>query len=197
MSQQLVAEIKAQLVARGVNLSGDCGGFEITKRVAWALRAQGYSLFWKGGGANCQGYSTDRVLDGEGYLIDVLGDSGGNNDPQWGKQDRIYPEDQPKRRPPIDPGDGGEFKHDELKPPSADLEAIKQSMDSIKQRMDEMDNFVRERLESLNNSYNKLKEKVEAIKPPPVLELPELIVEGSTSRELGHAHQIRLTTRPK
>jgi hypothetical protein len=60
-----------------------------------------------------------------------------------------------------------------------------------------MDNFVRERLESLNNSYNKLKEKVEAIKPPPVLELPELIVEGSTSRELGHAHQIRLTTRPK
>ena len=35
---ELIASIKADLVARGVSLTGPCGAFEITKRLALAHR---------------------------------------------------------------------------------------------------------------------------------------------------------------
>ena len=38
--QSVVAAVKADLVARGVDLSGDCGAFAITSRVAWTLRSR-------------------------------------------------------------------------------------------------------------------------------------------------------------
>src|SRR5437773_305690 len=55
----VVAAVKAELEARHVDLSGPCGAFAITKRVAWRLRNDGAGLLPKSGGTNCEGYSTD------------------------------------------------------------------------------------------------------------------------------------------
>ncbi len=83
--------VKDELVARGADLSGGCGAFQITKRVAWLLRSQGYRLLWKGGGFNCEGYATDYLISlPSGVGFDILGDGGGQNAPQW-----IGPEDDP------------------------------------------------------------------------------------------------------
>lgn len=108
MSKELVESIKADLVANGVNLSGPCGAFEIVKRVAWALRHEGYGLY---GGKNpaqngCtvgnDRYSVDWILLPNGQGRDILGDAGGENNPQWGHLEQDNPG---AWRPAIDPGD--------------------------------------------------------------------------------------------
>lgn len=83
MSKAVVEAVKASLVANGVSLSGPCGAFEITKRVAYELRADGAGLHRKTGGNNCQGYSTDIVLFKAGGGADILVDGGGSNGPAW------------------------------------------------------------------------------------------------------------------
>ena len=102
-SVEYVAAVKAMLVAQGVNLSGPCGAFAITKRVAWGLRHLGCGLLDKPGGNNCQGFATDIVMfrDQGGQIIDILGDGGGNNAPQWGVSDTVDPG---RWRAPVDPG---------------------------------------------------------------------------------------------
>lgn len=92
---------KTQLENKGVNLSGACGAFAITQRVAWDLRFQGYKFLVKQGGnrailqsdgscldgdhASGPGYATDYLISvNEGYVgYDLLGDGGGANNPQW------------------------------------------------------------------------------------------------------------------
>jgi len=44
---EIVAQVKAELQARGVSLADSCGGFAITRRVAWRLRASGIGLVSK------------------------------------------------------------------------------------------------------------------------------------------------------
>lgn len=85
-SASYVAAIKAMLEGQGVSLSGPCGAFEITKRVAWGLRGRGWGLLDKPGGNNCNGYATDIVMqnDGSGAIVDILGDGGNGNFPNWG-----------------------------------------------------------------------------------------------------------------
>lgn len=78
-----VAQVKSELQARGIDLSGPCGAFEITKRVAWRLKASGAGYLSKPGGNNCQGFSTDYVVFLNGPAVDILGDGGGANNPQW------------------------------------------------------------------------------------------------------------------
>jgi len=97
-----VAAVKAQLEAQGVNLSGPCGAFAITKRVAWGLRGHGYGLLSKPSGNNCDGYATDIVMrnDGSGDIVDVLGDGGNGNRPLWGISDTVEPS---RWRPPVQP----------------------------------------------------------------------------------------------
>jgi len=103
MSKEDVIAIKQELVLRGVNLSGPCGAFEITKRVAWKLRAEGVGLVAKDGGNNCQGYSTDLVQYKDGSLwVDILGDGGGENKPMWITHTDTTPS---VWRAAIDPGD--------------------------------------------------------------------------------------------
>jgi len=82
-SARYVAAVKAQLEAEGVNLSGACGAFAITKRVAWGLRSFGVGLVAKPGGNQCEGYSTDYICFQNGDGVDLLGDAGGQNTPQW------------------------------------------------------------------------------------------------------------------
>ena len=64
--------------------------FEVTKRVAWALRGEGAGLLIKNGGENIaawQGYlfSVSRIVYPDGRLVKVIYDAGagGKNGPSW------------------------------------------------------------------------------------------------------------------
>lgn len=83
MTAAYVRAIKAQLEAEGVDLSGPQGAFQITKRVAWGLRAFGVGLVHKPNGNQWDGYSVDYVCFRSGDGVDILGDAGGRNDGQW------------------------------------------------------------------------------------------------------------------
>lgn len=99
----LVASVKADLVARGVQLEGPCGAFEITHRVAWALRFTGARLVEKTSGNNCRAFAVDLVGFSDGSYVDMLIDSGGANEPTWNvKPDQL---DLGKLVTPFDPGD--------------------------------------------------------------------------------------------
>jgi hypothetical protein len=106
MSRELVQRIKDELVARNVPLSGPCGAFEITKRVAWALRGEGYGLLGgktlaqNGCTVGSERYSVDWILKPTGMGRDVLRDAGGANEPQWNNEEQADPAHW---RPPIDP----------------------------------------------------------------------------------------------
>ncbi len=103
---EIVAAVKNDLIARHVNLEGGCGAFEITKRVAWVLRAQGVGLMEKSGGNNCQGYSTDWLVFLDFSGRDILTDSGGENGPAWSPEPNDPPGTYAGRwRAPFDPGD--------------------------------------------------------------------------------------------
>lgn len=100
----VVAAVKAQLERDHVSLTGSCGAFAITKRVAWLLRAEGAGLLSKPGGNNCEGYSVDYVVYPTGRGADILGDAGGGNIPAWNEeQDSDF---IGRWRPAVDPGDG-------------------------------------------------------------------------------------------
>ena len=82
---ELIASIKADLVARGVSLTGPCGAFEITKRVAWALRGEGIGLVAKnaaqnGCNANGERYAIDALMLRDGQTWDILINGGGDED---------------------------------------------------------------------------------------------------------------------
>jgi len=98
---QDVAFTKSMLLAQGVDLSGACGAFQITGRVAFRLKDHGFKLLKKTGGnraiilpdGRCvddahgsgPGYATDYLISvTEGFVgYDLLGDGGGANGPQW------------------------------------------------------------------------------------------------------------------
>lgn len=103
---EIVVAVKNDLIARNVNLSGPCGAFEITKRVAWILRTQGWGLLDKPSGNNCQGYSTDYLVRADFAGFDILGDAGGENIPSFGSEPNEPPGAFAGRwRAPFDPGD--------------------------------------------------------------------------------------------
>ena len=99
--QNLVATVKAALLAQGADLSGPCGAFRITKNVAWALRSEGAGLLAKPSGNNCEGYATDIVMYPDGAIFDILIDGGGANTPAWNAGAPVNPNGY---RPAIDPG---------------------------------------------------------------------------------------------
>src|SRR6266571_2115643 len=79
----VVAKVKADLEARGVNLTGPCGAFEITRRVAWALRDEGAGVLAKPSGNNCHGFSVDVVVFRDGTWVDCLINAENQNTPAW------------------------------------------------------------------------------------------------------------------
>jgi hypothetical protein len=101
---EVVASVKAELVARGVSLVDSCGGFQITKRVAWRLRATGAGLLSKPSGNQCEGYAVDIIAYADGRIVDILTDAGGQNGPTWGPGE---PVEASRWRPAVDPGDSG------------------------------------------------------------------------------------------
>lgn len=100
-----VGRVKAWLQSEGHNLNGPCGAFDIVKNVVWYLfvsGSYGVGLLEKSGGNQCDGYATDIVMYStmHGQIIDILGDGGGNNTPQWGVSDTVDPA---RWRPPVQP----------------------------------------------------------------------------------------------
>ncbi len=80
---ETVIQVKNDLIAKKIDLSGPCGAFAITSRVAWLLRNEGAGLLEKSSGNNCNGYATDIICYPDGHIFDILSDSGGSNEPTW------------------------------------------------------------------------------------------------------------------
>jgi hypothetical protein len=81
------------------------GAFEVTKRVAWALRGEGAGLLIKNGGENIiswQGYSfaASRICYADGHIFKVLTDVPSTNGPSWQDNDYV---DRSLYVPAIDP----------------------------------------------------------------------------------------------
>lgn len=103
LSAQYVAAVKAQLERDGVNLSGPCGAFAITKRVAWGLRRRGIGLVSKPSGNQCEGYSVDYLCWSNGDGVDILADAGGKNTPQWTEKPGEFTGQEDRWRAPVEP----------------------------------------------------------------------------------------------
>lgn len=128
----VVAFQKALLLAQGTDVSGPCGAFAITKRVAWALRDEGAGLLSKPTGNNCEGFATDIVAYRSGQIVDVLGDGGGQNAPQWGCCDTVDPL---RYRVAIDPGDVFVPPTPDPPPPTVDLEPLIQELNALRDEL--------------------------------------------------------------
>jgi hypothetical protein len=79
----MVAAVIADLRARGISTDGDCGAWEITRRVAWAFRNRGAGVEYKPGGRNCAQRSIDIVFFYGGESVDILVGAGVDNGPSW------------------------------------------------------------------------------------------------------------------
>ena len=87
----LVKKIKDELIAKGQTFTTNCDAFQITGRVAWALRDQSAMLIVKTPGQNgCTWtngvrYSHDAIAFSDGW-VDCLGSAGpplNTNQPSW------------------------------------------------------------------------------------------------------------------
>lgn len=103
-SAAYIGRVKAWLQSQGHDLSGPCGAFDIVSTAVWYLRGPypTCGLLDKPGGNQCKGYAVDIIMfsDMGGQIIDVLGDGGGANTPQWGVSDTVDPG---RWRPPVEP----------------------------------------------------------------------------------------------
>lgn len=79
----MVSAVMDDLRRRGISTDGDCGAFEITRRVAWRFANRGAGLERKPGGRNCQGHSIDIILFTDGMSVDMLIGAGVDNGPVW------------------------------------------------------------------------------------------------------------------
>jgi hypothetical protein len=102
-SARYVAAVKAQLEAEGADLAGPCGAFRITQRVAWGLRSTGVGLLSKPSGNQCDGYSVDYLIYPTGDGVDILGDAGGRNLPQWADKPGEFRGEIHRWRAPVQP----------------------------------------------------------------------------------------------
>ncbi|HTL39442.1 MAG TPA: hypothetical protein VL306_01380 [Methylomirabilota bacterium] len=100
----VVQRVISYLTSQGISMAGNCGAFEITKRVAWALRNEGAGLLVTFHSSACNGYASDIIAYPDDSQVDILGDTGGANNPQWGP----FPsqnENGVHFASPFDPGD--------------------------------------------------------------------------------------------
>ena len=98
----VVVQAKADIIAAGESIVGNCGAFKIVKTVAWRLRLSDptIGLLSKPTGTNCAGYSIDNIMYTDGVIFDILQDAGGANTPQWNFNGTVDPD---RYRVPIVP----------------------------------------------------------------------------------------------
>jgi hypothetical protein len=147
--KETVEQVKADLVARGEDMSGPCGAFKITKRVAWALRDSGAGLLSKPSGNNCEGYATDVICYPDGRTFDILIDGGGQNGPTWEQHHPHDPAVAARYRPAIDPGDGPQPEPEpepepEPQPQPVDLSAVLAQLQRMSEQLDRASNDARD-----------------------------------------------------
>jgi hypothetical protein len=75
-----IAQAKAELLARGVDLSGECGAFRIVALAASRIPGAGFK---RKGGTNCNGYSIKSIMFADGSDFEVLISPGTTNGPEW------------------------------------------------------------------------------------------------------------------
>lgn len=73
------------------------GAFEITKRVAWALRGDGAGLLLKASGENIvtwhgQSFAAARICYPDGHIIKILSDVPTTNGPSWQDNGFVSPD---------------------------------------------------------------------------------------------------------
>lgn len=129
----VVENVKAQLVARGMDLSGPCGALQITKRVAWMLRGQGAGLLEKASGNQCESRAVDILVFQDGHGFDILTDGGGANGPSWA--DVPIADGAARWRPVVADPDAGVIVAPPTPPPNppVDLSAVLAKLADIRE----------------------------------------------------------------
>jgi len=84
-----VEAVIADLVAHGVDLSGECGSWTVVNEVVKWLRPSEPTIgLIAKGGTNCNGYSIDALMYNDGVVFDILINAENapptGADPQWG-----------------------------------------------------------------------------------------------------------------
>jgi hypothetical protein len=132
----LVTEIRAAVERSGIPVTGSLtGGFEVTKRVAWALRHEGAGLLMKAGGENIVewagvSFSASRVCYPDGHLYKVLTDVPTTNGAQWLDNGFVDPS---LYLPALDPGE-----ETSPPPPPLDVDAIIVELDLMRKDLREL-----------------------------------------------------------
>lgn len=103
----LVRDVIDELVRQGKDLHG-ANAIQITNTVAWLIREQGAGILDKPQGSHCEYpigsgnfFATDIVIARSGNYVDILGDGGGANNPQWSVASDVL--DVARWRTPINP----------------------------------------------------------------------------------------------
>jgi hypothetical protein len=132
--RDVVARAKADLVSRGVDLSGECGAWQITRLAAWRLRETGAGLLEKRTGAQCQGFAVDVIAFPDGRTFDVLIDGGQTNGPDWRQHLPHDPAVASRWRPAPESGDAGSASGGGSVPPAqtVDLSGVYSRLESIR-----------------------------------------------------------------
>lgn len=205
MSKQVVEHIKAELEARGVNLSGACGAAQITVRVAYMLRDR-YGLLVKKAGnravfrsdgtcvdgdhanAGEPGFATDYLIDRSTfYGYDILSDGGGANGPQWPDDPETTEVARNKANFAEAPNLDGTIDPPHPPDPPDDLKARVTLLEARQADQLRTNDAVLAKLKALADRVEDLEHT-----PPPTVELPALMVKGDTSRVWGHGHTVQL-----
>jgi len=212
MSKAVVEHIKADLVARGVDLSGACGAAQITVRVAHTLRDR-YGLLLKRAGnravfradgtcvdgdhanPNEPGFATDYLIDRATFFgYDILSDGGGLNGPQW-------PDDPETTEVARNTANFAEAPNLDgtIDPPGPVDPPVDPPphQDELAARVTVLEGRFADQLRTNDNLMGTLyglTRRVTELEhaPPPVIELPALVAKGNTSRVWGHAHTVEL-----
>jgi hypothetical protein len=103
----LVIAVENYLESRGIDMTGNCGGFEVVKRVAWALRDEGAGVMSTFHSSACSenGYSGDLVAYSDNSAVDILTlATSGTPSPHW-LPNPPSTESGVNYVPPSDPGD--------------------------------------------------------------------------------------------
>jgi hypothetical protein len=198
----LVEEIRNALYPNhiGKPLNDRLKAFQITKHVAWRLRDQGFGLVAAKPGSdnNAEGYTSDVVALRDGRHWDTLSDGEGAAFADW----RKVPDEHngpivARWREPIQPpvgGDGGDpgDENDQLKPR---VKALEETVSEL-----------RATIAALRTDNAALHAQLDALanKPPQSVDIDALLgliadrlrVEGTTSRDWGHAHRVSLKAQP-
>jgi hypothetical protein len=101
---QVVNELHLDPDAPGPDPSQpECNRWEVTRRVALALAAEGAGLIAKGGN-NCKGFAVDAIMYRDGTVVDVLGAGReGPSTPHWMIQPGKRPASDWRMPVPLDP----------------------------------------------------------------------------------------------